>query len=196
MARVLAFSGSTRRDSFNRKLISAAAAALRDRGVDVMLVNLADYPMPIYNGDLEASDGLPENARRLRELARERDGYLISSPEYNSSFTPLLKNTLDWMSRNEQGQGSLDVYHGKTAALLGASNGQLGALRSILQLRWMLENIGVLVLPNVVAVSKAASAFGPGGELTDPTAIKRVQAQADAYAELLSKLTGASLRAA
>ena len=96
MPKILALSGSIRRDSWNRKLIQAAVDAARAAGGDVTLIDLADYPLPLYNGDLEDRDGLPDNALRLKALFKQHDALLIASPEYNSSIPPLLKNTLDW----------------------------------------------------------------------------------------------------
>ena len=104
MPKILAFSGSIRRESWNRKLIRVAVDATRAAGGDVTLIDLADYPLPLYNGDLEERDGLPDNAQRLKALFKEHDALLIASPEYNSSMPPLLKNTLDWVSREWQGE--------------------------------------------------------------------------------------------
>src|SRR5205085_3265644 len=97
--RILAFAGSTRAGSFNKKLLAVAVAAARDQGATVTQVDLRDLPMPLYDGDLEASEGLPENARTFRSLLIEHEGILISSPEYNSSISGVMKNAIDWASR-------------------------------------------------------------------------------------------------
>ena len=102
MTKILAFAGSTRRDSLNRKLIQVATSIAAGAGAEVTLLDLNDYPLPLYNGDLEATAGLPEAALRLKEVFKAHDALMIASPEYNSSVPPLLKNTLDWVSREWQ----------------------------------------------------------------------------------------------
>ena len=159
MPKILAFSGSTRRDSWNRKLIQMAADATRVAGGDVTLIDLADYPLPLYNGDLEDRDGLPDNAQRLKALFKTHDALLISSPEYNSSIPPLLKNTIDWVSREWQGESGLVPYQNKVAAILAASPGALGGMRMLPHLRQVLNTLGVLVLPGQFALSSADTAF-------------------------------------
>ena len=159
MPKILAFSGSIRRDSWNRKLIQAAVDATRAAGGDVTLIDLADYPLPIYNGDLEDKEGLPDNALRLKALFKEHDALLISSPEYNSSIPPLLKNTIDWVSREWQGESGLVPYQNKVAAILAASPGALGGMRMLPHLRQVLNTLGVLVLPGQFALSSADTAF-------------------------------------
>lgn len=159
MPKILAFSGSIRRESWNRRLITVAVEATRAAGGDVTLVDLADYPLPLYNGDLETRDGLPDNALRLKALFKDHDALLIASPEYNSSIPPLLKNTLDWVSRDWQGESGLAPYQGKVAALLAASPGQFGGMRMLPHLRQVLNTLGVLVLPGQFSLSHADRAF-------------------------------------
>lgn len=166
MAKILAFAGSARKDSVNKKLVALAAERARAAGAEVTLVDLADYRMPLYDGDLEAESGIPEAAQKLKALMKEHDGLLIACPEYNSSITPLLKNTIDWCSRAEGDEKPLAAYTGKTAALLAASPGGLGGLRGLVHVRAILGNIGVTVVPSQLALSKAFSAFGEG-KLTD-----------------------------
>jgi chromate reductase len=169
MPKILAFSGSTRRDSWNRKLIQTAAEAARVAGGDVTLLDLADYPLPLYNGDLEDKDGLPDNALRLKALFKEHDALLISSPEYNSSIPPLLKNTIDWVSREWQGESGLAPYQNKVAAIMGASPGALGGMRMLPHLRQILNTLGVLVLPGQFSLPHADQAFdGETGALQSP----------------------------
>ncbi|MHB0776619.1 NADPH-dependent FMN reductase [Halomonas sp. WWR20] len=166
---LLCFAGSARQASFNKHLARCAAPLLERHGAEVTLIDLADYPMPLYDGDLEESDGLPESAQRLKALFRECDGFLIAAPEYNSSLAPLLKNTLDWISRKERSdEPALVAFRGKVAALCAASPGGFGGLRGLVPLRMMLGNIGVHVLPQQLAVSHAGSAFSETDELTDP----------------------------
>jgi len=120
-AKILALSGSSRRDSLNSRLLRAAAAMLEEAGAEVTLADLAEYEMPLYNGDLENRDGPPENQACLKALFRDHAGLLIAAPEYNSSITPLLKNTIDWVSRPTPGDDGPSPYRGKIAALLAAS---------------------------------------------------------------------------
>ncbi|MHB0982569.1 MAG: NADPH-dependent FMN reductase, partial [Thiobacillus sp.] len=159
MPKILAFSGSIRRDAWNRKLIQAAVDATRAAGGNVTLIDLADYPLPLYNGDLEDRDGLPDNALRLKALFKEHDALLIASPEYNSSVPPLLKNTIDWVSREWQGESGLAPYQNKVAAILAASPGTFGGMRMLPHLRQILNTLGVLVLPGQFSLAHADTAF-------------------------------------
>jgi len=177
--RILAFAGSARAGSFNRKLIRIAAEGARAAGAEVTLIELRDHPLPLYDADLEAAEGLPANVRKLKELFLAHDGLLISAPEYNSSITPLLKNTIDWVSRSAPGEAPLSCYDGKVAALLSASPGSLGGLRGLAVVRSCLSNIRVLVLPDQVAVPRANEAFAEDGSLKDEkrqAAVKRLGA--------------------
>jgi NAD(P)H-dependent FMN reductase len=157
--KILAFSGSIRRDSWNRKLIRVAANAAAAAGGDVTLLDLADYALPLYDGDLEDESGLPDNALRLKALFKAHDALLIASPEYNSSMPPLLKNTLDWVSREWQGESGLLPYQNKIAAILGASPGTFGGMRMLPHLRQVLNTLGVLVLPGQFSLAHADVAF-------------------------------------
>jgi chromate reductase, NAD(P)H dehydrogenase (quinone) len=169
MPRILAFSGSIRRDSLNRMLIRAAADAAQAAGGDVMLIDLADYPLPLYNGDLEDKDGLPDNALRLKALFKEHDALLIASPEYNSSIPPLLKNAIDWVSREWQGESGLVPYQNKVAAILAASPGVFGGMRMLPHLRQVLNTLGVMVLPGQFSLAHADKAFDEeNGALKSP----------------------------
>lgn len=166
--KILAFAGSARLDSWNKKVLKVAVEGAREKGAEVTTIDLKDYPLPLFDQDLESASGLPENVKKLKKLFIEHTGLLIACPEYNSSITPLLKNTLDWVSRVENSQeASLSAYRGKTAALLAASPGALGGLRSLVAVRSLLGNIGVIVLPEQIAVSKAHEAFDDTGKLKD-----------------------------
>lgn len=192
MARILVFAGSARRESLNKKLARAAAEAARAAGGEVTFVDLDDYPMPVYHGDLEAAQGMPENARRLRELFIAHDAFLIASPENNQSVTSLLKNTLDWLSRGVgDGKGAnsgLAPYRGKVAGLLGATPGPWGTVRGMAHLRQILSGLGVLVLANVVALPRADEAFDEAGKLKDERMSRTVQELAKAVVETARKL--------
>jgi NAD(P)H-dependent FMN reductase len=121
--------------------------------------------MPIYDGDLEAGDGIPPAAKALKELARGNDGFAIASPEYNGSFSALLKNALDWISRPEPGERPLDVFRGKVAAILSASPGPGGGQRGLHQLRELLEMMLVTVIPEQLTVARSSTAFDAAGRL-------------------------------
>ncbi|MEX2617020.1 MAG: NAD(P)H-dependent oxidoreductase [Alphaproteobacteria bacterium] len=187
-ARILAFAGSARDGSFNKKLIRIAADGARDAGAAVILLDLRDYEMPIYDGDLEENNGLPENALRLRGIFAEHDGLLIAAPEYNSSITPLLKNVIDWVSRPSGDDAALKYIAGKTAALVATAPGALGGLRGLVHVRQILGNIQVTVLPNQVTVPGARSAFKEDGSLADEGQQKAVRAAGAALATVTAKL--------
>ncbi len=185
--RILAFAGSTRTDSWNKKLIKVAVQGATAAGAEVTLIDLRDYAMPLYDGDLEA-DGIPEIALKLKKLFLEHQGLLISSPEYNSSISGVLKNTLDWVSRSAPGEGALACFADKVAGLVSASPGALGGLRGLVHLRAILGNIKVLVLPDQVAVSKASEAFNPDGTLKDAKQQASVHNVAKKLTETIAKL--------
>ena len=186
--KILAFAGSTRKDSFNRKLLPIAVAGAREAGVEVTVIELSDYELPLFNQDLEADHGAPEAAKKLKQLFLEHQGLLIASPEYNSSVTPLLKNTLDWVSRQAPGEQSLAAFRGKAAGLISASPGALGGLRGLVHLRSILGNIDVLVIPTQTAVPQAMNAFNDDGSLKDAKQQANVKLVGQKLAELLLKL--------
>jgi chromate reductase, NAD(P)H dehydrogenase (quinone) len=164
MTRALVFAGSTRTDSLNRKLALAAAEELRRRGMEVTFAELRDYPLPMYDGDLESGSGVPEKAQAFRKLIEANDVLVIASPEYNGSFPAVVKNTIDWVSRARSGERPAAAFHGKTAVLLSASPGPGGGRRGLRHLRELLEMIGVTVVGEV-AVPKAFEAFDAEGRL-------------------------------
>lgn len=186
--RILAFAGSARDGSFNKKLIRIAADGARDAGAKVTLLDLRDYEMPIYDGDLEEGSGLPENAVRLRGIFAEHDGLLIAAPEYNSSITPLLKNVIDWVSRPAGDDAMLKYIAGKTAALVSTAPGALGGLRGLVHVRQILGNIQVTVLPNQATIPGARSAFKEDGSLVDEGQQKAIRAVGAALATVTAKI--------
>lgn len=192
MARILVFAGSARRDSLNKKLARAAAQFAREAGAEATFVDLDDYPIPVYHGDLEAASGMPEAARRLREIFLAHDALMIASPENNSSVSSLLKNTIDWLSRDvEDGKGDssgLAPWRGKVAGLMAASPGGFGGIRALPHLRQILAALGVTVLGTQVAVPKAHEAFAADGSLADERVAKSVRALAVAVADASRKL--------
>lgn len=165
--RILAFAGSSRKESYNKKLVNLAANAARKAGAEVTLIDLRDLPLPIFDEDQEKEQGLPLNGRKLKDLFLAHDALLISSPEYNSSVSALLKNTIDWVSRPTKGEAPLGCFDGKVAAIMAASPGALGGLRGLVTLRMILGNIKVTVLPDQIAIVKAHEAFDSEGNLKD-----------------------------
>ncbi|MDB6137423.1 MAG: NADPH-dependent reductase [Verrucomicrobiaceae bacterium] len=186
--KILAFAGSARTESYNKKLVAIAAEAARAAGAEVTLIDLRNFPMPLYDGDLEEAEGLPENAKKLKAMMKAHDGFLISCPEYNSSITALLKNTIDWVSRPEtDDEPALVAYKGKAVALMSASPGGFGGLRGLVTVRSILSNIGVIVLPDQVCVAKAYEAFDEAGKLKDERTAKQVAGVAAALVAFLKK---------
>jgi chromate reductase, NAD(P)H dehydrogenase (quinone) len=186
--KILAFAGSSRRESYNRRLVPIACDAARKAGAEVTLIELADFPLPLFNEDLEANEGQPALVHQLKQLFIAHHGLLIAAPEYNSSLTPLLKNTLDWVSRPVAGEPPLAAYSGKVAALMSASPGALGGLRGLVHLRSLLGNIGVVVLPDQVAVPRAFEAFAPNGSLVSAQQKEQVEGLGTALATMLIRL--------
>jgi chromate reductase, NAD(P)H dehydrogenase (quinone) len=186
--RILAFAGSLRKDSTNKKLVQIAAQGARSAGAEVTYIDLKDYPLPIYDGDFEATSGIPENGIKLKKLFLEHQGLLLSCPEYNSSHTPVFKNTIDWVSRPVPGEAPLSCFNGKAAVLMSASPGALGGLRGLVHARATLGNINVIVLPEQVAVSRAAEAFNDDGTLKDAKQQASVEGLGQTLAEFLKKI--------
>lgn len=187
--RILAFGGSLRRDSFNQKLAAAASAGAQAAGAEVTLIALRDFPLPIFDQDLEEADGLPPAAKALKQLFQDHHGLLIAAPEYNSSLTAALKNALDWVSRAEtDSEPPMVAFAGKTAAICSASPSALGGLRGLVHVRSILGNIGVTVLPDQVTVSKAHEAFAADGTLSDEKLATRVQKLGAQLAHHLAKM--------
>ena len=177
--KILVLAGSARLDSIHRKLARQTVDALREAGVDATLADLRDFPMPIYDGDLEAGDGIPPAAKSLKELARRHDGFAIASPEYNGSFPALLKNALDWISRSEPGESTLEVFRGKAAAILSASPGPGGGRRGLRHLRELLEMMGMRVVARELSIARSSAAMDAAGGLTrieDQTGLQEVAA--------------------
>ncbi|MFC3690921.1 NADPH-dependent FMN reductase [Chenggangzhangella methanolivorans] len=167
--KIVVFAGSVRTGSINQKLVVAAAKAIETAGGVPTAISLKDYALPLYDGDLQSRDGIPEAAKQLVELFLGHQGAFIASPEYNASFSPLLKNALDWMSRvNIEGRPPLPAFKQRVFALGAVSNGAMGGYRGLTQLRSMMElGLGALVLPEMVAVGNAAAAFADDGGLAN-----------------------------
>lgn len=187
--KILAFAGSTRTDSFNKKLVKIAATGAMEGGADVTVIDLRDFAMPLYDGDLEQQQGLPSNAKKLKDLILSHQGLLISAPEYNSSISGVLKNTIDWVSRPSAGEESLACFKGKVAGIMSASPGGLGGLRGLVHVRAILENISVLVIPDQIAVGKAHEVFNADGTLKDKKQEDQVKRIGSSVAKLLLKIS-------
>ncbi|OYD98160.1 NADPH-dependent FMN reductase [Nostoc sp. 'Peltigera membranacea cyanobiont' 210A] len=186
--KILAFAGSTRIDSYNKKLVKIAAAGAKAAGAEVTYIDLRDLPLPLYDEDLEAQEGLPANAHTFKDLMISHQGLLIASPEYNSSLTAVLKNAIDWASRPAPNEAPLAAFAGKVATIMSTSPGALGGLRGLVHLRSILGNIKVLVLPDQVAVSKAYEAFNADGTLKDPKQQESIERLGDGLTKILLKL--------
>ena len=190
MAKLLFFAGSARKESMNKKLAKLAADMAQEAGAHVTHIDLKNFDMPLYDGDVEAQHGIPENAKKLKQLFVEHDGFFIASPEYNSSIPPLLKNTLDWISRpHEENEASLIAFHGKIAALGAVSPGGLGGLRGLVSLRMMLGNIGVTVVPSQVAVGSGFQAFDENEHLKDDRHAGMLKATIDEFVKIANRMT-------
>ena len=187
--KIVAFAGSLRAGSFNKKLVALAADAARAAGAEVTVVDLRELNLPLFDQDLEDASGLPKGAKKLKALLRASDGFLIASPEYNSSITAALKNAIDWASRAESDdEPPLVAYKGKVAALMATSPGALGGVRGLVTFRSILGNIGVLVLPDQVAIPTAHEAFDDAGKLKDERKAKQVAKLAASLVEIAAKL--------
>lgn len=186
---ILIFAGSTRKDSYNKKLVQIAGKGAEAAGAKVTFIDLKDLPLPLYDEDLEKTDGLPDNARKFKELLLTHQGLLIACPEYNSSISGVLKNAIDWASRPTEGEAPLACFKDKVCALMSTSPGALGGLRGLIPVRSLLGNIGVILLPDQVAVPKAHEAFDEAGQLREPKQQASVEALGASMARTLQKLS-------
>jgi chromate reductase, NAD(P)H dehydrogenase (quinone) len=188
--KVLVFAGSIRTGSFNARLAAIAAKEIARAEAEVTRISLLDFPLPLYDGDLEARSGPPENAVKLKRMFCAHQGVFIASPEYNASLAPLLKNTIDWISRvREKQEPPLSAYRNRVFALGAASNGTLGGMRSIMALRQSLElGCGALVIPEQIAVREASHAFDENDELKDDRSAALLRALARRLVELARQI--------
>lgn len=189
LPKILAFAGSTRTESFNKKTVKVAAEAAKKAGAEVTYIDLHDYQMPLYDGDLEISEGLPENAKKLKKLFLENDGILISCPEYNSSIPGVLKNTIDWISRQEnKEEPPLVCFKGKIFCLMSASPGGFGGVRSLMQMKSILSYMGGLVLSENASISKAHDAFNSDGTFKEERNQHNIENLGNTIVSFLKKL--------
>ncbi len=178
--KILVFPGSLRTGSFNASLAAVAAKEIALAGVEVTRISLADYPLPIYDADLEAQSGVPKPALDLKRMIGAHHGVLIVSPEYNASVPALLKNAIDWVSRvRERGEPPLQVFQNRAFALASASAGQFGGLRALMALRQVLTlGCGATVIPRQFALSGADHAFDDAAQLKDTAHAEALRALA------------------
>lgn len=168
MAKILAVAGSFRKHSFNKRILNIAVRAAREAGAEVTVLDMLDHPLPILNMDLLNEQGFDKNALKLQDIFMEHDGFLIASPEYNTSIPGGFKNLLDWVSRANDKYKTNQVFAGKIGAIMAASPGQFGGVRCLNHLRAVLSLMGISLLPSEVAVPLAGSKFdGDGVEIKD-----------------------------
>lgn len=174
--RILVFAGSTRAGSLNAKLAALAVKAIAARDAEPTWISLADYAMPIYDGDLEAASGVPDGARRLRDQMIAHHGIFIATPEYNQSVPPLLKNAIDWVSRvRPENANAPSPFKGRVFAIGSASPGHFAGVRSALHLRQILElPLGATVIPDQISIPSASSAFAGDGGFADDKQARRL----------------------
>jgi NAD(P)H-dependent FMN reductase len=183
MVKILAFAGSTRADSLNKKLVQVAAQYANTAGAEVTVLDLKDYPMPLYDGDAEAATGLPDHAKKFKAVLESHQGLLLASPEYNGSLSAVLKNAIDWATRGEE-----NAFAGKTAALLSASPGAMGGLRGLMQVRQILAGLNTMVLPEHFALGQAHTLFDDKNQLKDDKVAAKVKALAERLVIVCQKL--------
>jgi NAD(P)H-dependent FMN reductase len=174
MTSILVVPGTLRRAAYSRQLARAACALAAAAALPTTLVDLRDYPMPLYDGDLEAASGLPDGAIRLRAVLKEHRALLFCSAEYNASIPAVLKNTIDWLSRPYAAEPGVAAFDGKVAGLLSSSPGALGGMRGLVHLRQVLMNLGVLVITEQFSLGNAATAFAADGSLVDGKSAAKV----------------------
>jgi NAD(P)H-dependent FMN reductase len=184
--KLLGFAGSLRKESFNKQLVQVALREAELAGAEVTFVDLREYPMPLYDEDIESSEMFPEKALELKEIMRKADGFFIASPEYNSSISGALKNSIDWLSRKDE--EPLECFKGKVAAIMSTSPGALGGLRGLVHLRAILGNLGTIVLPDQKAIPQAFAAFNEEGELKIPKDAEAIKALSQQLVTIATKL--------
>jgi NAD(P)H-dependent FMN reductase len=173
--KILAFAGSLRKDSFNKKLVKIGVKGAEEAGGRVTYIDIKDYPLPVYDQEIEEAQGIPENAIKLKKLFLDHDGFLISCPEYNSSMPAAFKNLIDWVSRPASpDEVYLSPFIDKVVVIMSASPGAFGGYRSLIHVRSMFTNIFSIVLPKQKSISSADKAFDDAGNLKDPNQQKEI----------------------
>lgn len=188
--KILAFSGSLRKDSLNKKVVKVAAEGARRAGAEVTIFDLNELPLPLYNSDLQEAEGFPENAAKLQRILLAHDGLLISSPEYNGSIPGGLKNAIDWVSRANGEVKMGAVFKNKVAGIMSASPGSFGGIRCLAHLRSILSLVGVIVLTDEFAVSSAHEAFNESGIHKDAKMHSLLEKHGANVVDLIKKIRG------
>ena len=175
--KILVIPGSLRTGSHNARLAAAAAYQFAQVGADVTRISLGDFPLPIYDGDLQTKSGVPKNAINLKRMIGAHHGVLIVTPEYNSSVPPLVKNTIDWVTRVQDAQETRgQVFRERAFAIAAASESRLGGTRSLAALRLVLSACYATVIPNQLALSFASDAYDDMDRLKHPADIEALNA--------------------
>ena len=189
--RVLVLPGSTRSGSHDARLAALAAKELALIDAEVTRISLADYPLPFYDGDLDSQSGQPENAHKLKRMLMAHQGVFIASPEYSASVTPMLKNSIDWISHvRERGEQNHAAFKSRVFAIGSASPDPGGGLHSLIALRQILElGCGALVIPEQVAIADADRAFDDMDNIIDAATADALRAQLARLVDLASLLT-------
>lgn len=191
MINILGFAGSTRTASFHKRLVRIALDGAEKAGARIRFIDLRELNIPLYDGDLEAADGMPEGAREIREALKAADGVLIASPEYNGSLTAVLKNVIDWTSVADPQAGEeprMVAWKGKVTGIMSCSPGNLGGLRGLNHLHSILSGIGTHVVPNQVAVPMIHQTMQDSGVLDKPDIHARVEGLGAEVAQLAQRL--------
>jgi NAD(P)H-dependent FMN reductase len=186
--RILVFAGSLRTDSWNHKLAVAASKGAEKAGAVVTIIRLREFQLPLYDQEIEDHQGLPENCLKLKELFKAHHGMIIGCPEYNSSITGVLKNTIDWVSRPREGEGPLECFDRKVIGLTAASEGGLGGVRGLPTERTILGQIKAIVMPDQYALAKCHEAFDGEGNLKDDKQRGMAEGVGKAVAEVAARV--------
>jgi NAD(P)H-dependent FMN reductase len=189
--KILAFSGSLREHSYTKRVVKTAMNGARNAGAEVDFIDLRDFPMPIYDGDLHEREGFDPTALKFQKLLCEYKGFLIASPEYNASLPASLKNAIDWASRASDEFKMGEVFKGKVAAIMTASPGVFGGIRCLAHMRSILSVLGVNVLPSEIAVGRVHQMFdGDDERMTDDAMKYLLENMGESLVDTLRKLHG------
>jgi len=186
--KILVFAGSIRTGALSGKLAALAAKEIALADGDVTRISLADYPLPIYNGDVEKEKGVPENAGKLARLIASQQGVFIATPEYNNAPPPLLTNTIDWISRLRAGNAGINYRH-RVYGIGSTSDGLIGGARALIDLRRVvMAGLGGILIPEKVEISRAHEAFDDSGELINEAPSKTLKALCRHLVEFAGRL--------
>lgn len=185
--KVLVFAGSARSGSLNKRFAQLAANRIDALGGEATFIDLKDYPCPLFDEDIEAQ-GMPENVVKLRKILAEHEGLVIASPEYNGFITPLLKNTLDWLSRPDDNTPGLALFAGNPAGLLGASPGGLGGIRAMAGVQQLMHNLNLVVTAPAMSLPGAGNAFDDNGALKESAQAQQLDALCQRVIEAINAL--------